>query len=154
MGIQYGYALLTMIPCPIWFWYRWASATFLMVVFTWSVWNGATFYIDVFGMRFSKELEQLKKDVAKWQSTPDLQGRNAFLSPTEEKGNPMASPPTENSMKAMQKASMGEAGESVAQGDTTLEQNGSIAQIPSLKLGATGADTERDESGMMERRSG
>ena len=71
MMIQYIYALLTMTPCPIWFWYRRWSAAFLMVVFIWSIYNGATYYIDVFGKRFQKELEQLKKDVAKWQSSPD-----------------------------------------------------------------------------------
>lgn len=71
MGIQYGYALFTMLPCPIWFWYRWASATFLMTVFTWATYNGATFYIDVFGKRMEKELEALKKEVNKWQTTPE-----------------------------------------------------------------------------------
>ena len=71
MLIQYGYAILTMIPCPLWFWYRWASATFLMVVFTWATYNGATFYIDVFGRRMEKEFEALKKEVAKWQTTPE-----------------------------------------------------------------------------------
>lgn len=72
MVIQYLYALLTMIPCPIWFWYGWASAAFMMGVFIWSIHNGATYYIDVFGKRFEKELEQLKQDVAKWQSSPDF----------------------------------------------------------------------------------
>lgn len=71
MLIQYSYALVTMVPCPIWFWYRWASAGFLMVVFTWATYNGATFYIDVFGRRMEKEFEALKKEVAKWQATPD-----------------------------------------------------------------------------------
>jgi hypothetical protein len=70
MVIQYLYAVMTMLPCPIWFWYRWASGVFLVVVFIWSVYNGATFYIDVFGNRFQKELEALKKDVAKWQASP------------------------------------------------------------------------------------
>ncbi|KAF4554084.1 Hypothetical protein D9617_5g069600 [Elsinoe fawcettii] len=63
MGIQYSYALLTMIPCPLWFWYRWASAAFLMTVFTWATYNGATYYIDVFGRRMEKELDALKKEV-------------------------------------------------------------------------------------------
>ncbi|PSK57897.1 hypothetical protein B9Z65_9099 [Elsinoe australis] len=63
MGIQYTYALLTMLPCPFWFWYRWASASFLMIVFTWATYNGATFYIDVFGKRMEKELEALKREV-------------------------------------------------------------------------------------------
>ena len=78
MLIQYSYAIITIIPCPLWFWYRWPSAIFLVVAFTWSVWNGANYYMDVFGTRFQKELEQMKKDVAKWQSSP---------------GEPMLSPP-------------------------------------------------------------
>ena len=73
MMIQYLYALLTMLPCPLWFWYRWASAAFLMVVFTWSIYNGATFYIDIFsGIKFQKELERLKKDIANWQASPNV----------------------------------------------------------------------------------
>ena len=71
MMIQYIYALLTMVPCPLWFWYRWASAGYLMVVFAWSSWNGASYYLDVFGKRFHKELEALKADVAKWQQSPE-----------------------------------------------------------------------------------
>ena len=70
MLIQYSYALLTIIPCPIWFWSRWASAVFLMVVFSWSVWNGANYYMDVFGKKFQKELEQMKKDMARAQGSP------------------------------------------------------------------------------------
>ena len=71
MLVQYSYALGTMIPCPIWFWYRWASSAFLMSVFVWSIYNGATFYIDVYSKKFQIELEQLKKDVSKWQTSPD-----------------------------------------------------------------------------------
>lgn len=71
MFIQYVYAVLTMLPCPLWFYSRWASATFLMVVFVWSVYNGSTYYIDVFGKRFQKELEAMKAEVAKWQVSPD-----------------------------------------------------------------------------------
>ena len=70
MLIQYSYAVLTIIPCPIWFWFRWASASFLLVVFGWSIYNGATFYIDVFGKRFQNELEALRSEVAKWQNSP------------------------------------------------------------------------------------
>ncbi|KAI9798098.1 MAG: hypothetical protein M1833_004995 [Piccolia ochrophora] len=72
MVIQYLYAEMTMLPCPIWFWHRWLSAAFLLTVFSWSIYNGATYYIDVFGKRFQNELEQLRKDVAKWQATPEL----------------------------------------------------------------------------------
>lgn len=45
MLIQYTYAVATMLPCPLWFWYRYMSAAFLMSVFCWSVYNGATYYI-------------------------------------------------------------------------------------------------------------
>lgn len=61
-----------MLPAPIWFWFRWASAGFLMSVFTFCTVNGANYYIDIFGKRFQKELEQLKKDVATWQFSPEL----------------------------------------------------------------------------------
>jgi hypothetical protein len=72
MLIQYTYAVLTILPCPIWFWYRYASAVFLLAVFCWSVYNGATYYIDVFGKRFQNELEAMKREVQKWQISPDM----------------------------------------------------------------------------------
>lgn len=72
MLIQYCYAVITMAPCPLWFWHRYLSAAFLFSVFMWSVYNGATYYIDVFGKRFQNELEQMKKEVAKWQNSPDM----------------------------------------------------------------------------------
>ncbi|KAJ5768549.1 membrane protein [Penicillium manginii] len=81
MFIQYGFALSTMIPSPIWFWYRWASGLYMAALFTWSIHNGATYYIDVFGKRFQKELEQLKQDVARWQSSPEGGGVSPYIFP-------------------------------------------------------------------------
>jgi hypothetical protein len=43
-------------------------------MFMWSIYNGATFYIDHYGKKFQKELEALKRDVAKWQNSPDGAG--------------------------------------------------------------------------------
>lgn len=80
MMIQYLYAVLTMLPCPLWFHYRYASGAFLMTVFAWSVYNGSTYYIDVFGKRFQKELEDMRAEVAKWQNSPD--GAGMLASPT------------------------------------------------------------------------
>lgn len=71
MFIQYSYSCLTILPCPVWFWYRWPSALFLLSVFGWSIYNGATYYIDVFGKKFQNELEALKRDVAKLQNSPE-----------------------------------------------------------------------------------
>jgi len=72
MFIQYCYAVLTMLPCPFWFYHRQFSAIFVSAVGLWSVYNGATYYIDVFGKRFQKELEQLKTEAAKWQNSPQM----------------------------------------------------------------------------------
>lgn len=71
MMIQYLYALLTILPCPLWFWYRWPSAAFLISVFGWSIWNGANYYMDIFGKRFQNELEQMKRNIAQWQNSPE-----------------------------------------------------------------------------------
>ena len=84
MFIQYAYAIGTMIPCPLWFWYRWFSAGFLLVVFVWSVYNGATFYIDVFGKRFQNELEQLKREVTKVQMSSEVADGNPVTTPKAE----------------------------------------------------------------------
>lgn len=71
MVIQYLYAVLTMLPCGLWLHYRWASAGFLMVVFIWSIQNGATYYIDVFGKRFEKDLAKLKAEMEEWKRDPE-----------------------------------------------------------------------------------
>ncbi|KAK4127894.1 hypothetical protein N657DRAFT_234516 [Parathielavia appendiculata] len=81
MMIQYAYAVLTMLPCPLWFYSRWASALFMLVVFGWSVYNGSTYYIDVFGKRFQKELEAMKAEVAKWQHSPDVWPQEGAMTP-------------------------------------------------------------------------
>lgn len=44
MFIQYSYAVLTMLPCPFWFYHRSFSALFISAVGLWSVYNGATYY--------------------------------------------------------------------------------------------------------------
>ena len=132
MFIQYAYAVSTMIPCPLWFWYRWFSASFLLAVFVWSVYNGATYYIDVFGKRFQTELEQLKKDVAKWQTSPDM-----ALPLGEDEG--VATP---------QPVSMGTA--TSGDGLGGHQRSKSIEQIPLLD-GSTGIDAAVAE-GVKERR--
>ncbi|KAA8568719.1 hypothetical protein EYC84_007718 [Monilinia fructicola] len=57
MLIQYSYALLTMLPCPLWFWY--------------SV--------------FQNELEEMKREVQKWHSTTELT-TSPLLTPRTEGG--------------------------------------------------------------------
>lgn len=38
MFIQYSYALVTMLPCPLWFYHQHLSGLFLAAVGLWSVW--------------------------------------------------------------------------------------------------------------------
>ncbi|BCS06557.1 F-box protein [Aspergillus luchuensis] len=132
MLIQYLYAILTMIPCPLWFWSRWASGLFLTGLFILSVHNGATYYIDVFGKRFQKELEELKKDVARWQSSPEGVSSPTLLS-------------SDNA------ATVGAKGleESASGGSDKV----GIGQIPLLDAQSTGVESGQaaDNSGIRER---
>ncbi|KAI0037042.1 hypothetical protein K488DRAFT_39765 [Vararia minispora EC-137] len=66
---QFVYAILTEIPC-IFLLYesKFWSIVFLHVIFDFSVWNGAGFYIEVFGRKFERELEKLRKELAEANS--------------------------------------------------------------------------------------
>lgn len=59
-----------MLPVPLWYESKVLSAIFSSFVFGWSAWNGATYYVDIFGRRFQKELEDLRSEVEKWQNSP------------------------------------------------------------------------------------
>ncbi|KAF5321194.1 hypothetical protein D9619_001059 [Psilocybe cf. subviscida] len=65
MGGQFVYALLTELPAVFLLYYSpfW-SAAYLLVIFSVSVWNGGGFYIEVFGRKFERELEALRKEIA------------------------------------------------------------------------------------------
>ncbi|KAL6715692.1 hypothetical protein ACLMJK_006653 [Lecanora helva] len=139
MLTQYVYALGSMLPCPIWFWYRWPSAIFLLSLFSWSIYNGATYYIDVFGTRFQKELEQLKKDVAKWQANPDVLN------------SPLVTPKADLTILTPQMSDPSEAKNALGH-----RQNGnsvdSIPLLDSQSLGATGAHNVGATHGLHERK--
>lgn len=124
MLVQYGYALLTMVPCPLWFWYRWLSASFLLSVFSWSVYNGATYYIDVFGTRFQKELEQLKKEVSRWQTSPETIATS---------DDPAATPQTQSNSEPMGNG-----------GPKRSSSVDGIAVLESKDQSSTGSDTAKE----------
>ncbi|WVQ78433.1 hypothetical protein IAT38_000519 [Cryptococcus sp. DSM 104549] len=52
-----------------------ASSIFLIIIFAVSAWNGATFYVEVFGRKFERELEKLRKEMelASATGTPSVQ---------------------------------------------------------------------------------
>lgn len=80
MLLQMVYTIVCTLPAPILF-YRSekASAAFLICILTMSVWNGAGWYIEVFGRKFEKELDALRRelDAAKEVSTALDQSQNA-----------------------------------------------------------------------------
>jgi len=79
---QLVYAVLTELPAvyvlydsSLW------SGIFLITIFAVSVWNGGGFYIEVFGRKFERELEALRKELAEATarsgvSTPGSLSRN------------------------------------------------------------------------------
>ncbi|KAI3543962.1 F-box protein [Colletotrichum paranaense] len=118
MLIQYSYAVLTMLPCPLWFMSRYASAAFLSIVFTWSVYNGATYYIDVFGTRFQKELEALRAEVKQWQNTPEIGGQSPLMTP-----NPEGSAPSELHLTNSQDGASGNLNSAYKHENTVMEES-------------------------------
>ncbi|KIJ70423.1 hypothetical protein HYDPIDRAFT_122221 [Hydnomerulius pinastri MD-312] len=74
---QFLYSVLTELPA-VYLLYdspRWSGA-FLILIFGVSVWNGGGFYIEVFGRKFERELEALRKELA------ESSGRSGRSSPT------------------------------------------------------------------------
>ena len=136
----------------------------MAVVFSYSVYNGATYYIDIFGLRFQKELEQLKKDVAKWQKTPEMKGMvgSPLFSPNDIGGvdkilgqpamDILDSPPAEkDKVDADQlpnlSGSVGPEGKPVAGLDH-------IPLLDGCSKGASGADMGRENGGVVRERKG
>lgn len=65
--IQFMYQLLTMAFCPIWFKYKHACGCFVTFIFIWASYNGATYYVDIFGKRLEKEVDKLKNEIISLQ---------------------------------------------------------------------------------------
>lgn len=114
---------------------------FLLTVFVWSVYNGATFYIDIFGKRFQKELEQLKQDMAKWQNSVDGAASPVQASKTDPKPNDI------------------ETRDAICANDTTkgLTRKSSIDRIPLLdakveRANSSGMDGGEGHGGTRERK--
>jgi hypothetical protein len=64
IALQFVYTIVCTLPAP-WLFYnsRTASAAFCLSLILLSVWNGAGYYVEVWGRRFERELEKLRKEV-------------------------------------------------------------------------------------------
>lgn len=152
MCIQYFYALLTMVPCPIWFWYHKASAMFLLTCLSWASWNGATFYIDVFGRRMEKELDHLRKEVARMSKSPDISGQDGLISPFISPAGPAGESPNLGASSATTALDLGPPAATDATSLTDAEDGGlhkrgkSVEMIPLLD-----ADRQGSKGNQMQR---
>ncbi|KAG2362022.1 hypothetical protein BDR07DRAFT_1408015 [Suillus spraguei] len=80
---QLVYALLTELPAVFLLYdsSMWSGA-FLLFIFSVSVWNGGGFYIEVFGRKFERELEALRKELADSSNNTNNSCRSGRSSPT------------------------------------------------------------------------
>jgi len=86
---QFAYAVLTDVPAvfvlydsPFW------SGAYLLLILSVSVWNGGGFYIEVFGRKFERELEALRKELAEAQSKS--QRSSPTMGPSETESEPVS----------------------------------------------------------------
>ncbi|KAH8923791.1 hypothetical protein BT69DRAFT_1319304 [Atractiella rhizophila] len=96
---QMIYTILTVSPSILYFNHKTADAIFVASMFSVAVWNGASFYVEVWGRRFEKELIALRKEFEslsaernhskdegeKGCSTPVVGGGEVVQSPAEER---------------------------------------------------------------------
>ncbi|KLO06352.1 hypothetical protein SCHPADRAFT_882928 [Schizopora paradoxa] len=61
---QLIYGIITELPVFVLYKSPFWSGVFLILIFSVSVWNGGGFYIEVFGRKFERQLEALRKELA------------------------------------------------------------------------------------------
>lgn len=86
---QFIYSVLTGVP-PVFLLYNspfWSCA-YLLFILSVSVWNGGGFYIEVFGRKFERELEALRKELAEAQSKS--QHSSPSMAPTDAESEPVS----------------------------------------------------------------
>jgi len=91
MGGQLVYSIICMLPAACWLVHSpMGSVVFLVVIFSVSVWNGASYYVEVFGRKFERELEKLRKemDAATASSSSQHSGNSLGGSPPATEDHP------------------------------------------------------------------
>ncbi|RUS23328.1 hypothetical protein BC937DRAFT_87339 [Endogone sp. FLAS-F59071] len=83
--LQGIYAILTIVPTVFYYHSFWLNTAFLVGMFITSVWNGASYYIDVFSRRYTMELEKLQKERKEVTDNGAETVADAVISAIEEK---------------------------------------------------------------------
>lgn len=86
-GFMFGqllYTVVTELPAAFLLYHSpTASVIFLLIIFGVSVWNGAGYYIEVFGRKFERELEALRKELAESRSSAVSHASSPVVSPNQ-----------------------------------------------------------------------
>lgn len=82
--IQYGYQLGTMLLCPLWIKYKRLASLFMAFIFIVASYNGASYYLDVFGKKLEKEVLKLQNEISQLQAESLLNGSLSNASINEE----------------------------------------------------------------------
>jgi len=135
---QFGYSIVTEFPAifvlydhPDW------SMIFLAVIFAASAWNGGGYYIEVFGRKFERELDVLRKELAVAQS----QSQNS--QPQSGLSSPVASVPSSPQMGP--KRNMSQPETAVDDADHLVTGSDVISLDSDSHSGMTGSPTRVDD---------
>lgn len=69
--IQFTFQMVTMAPCPLYYMHEWLSVALLVTIFATASYNGASYYIEVYGKRFHKQLVKLQQELDKEDDKED-----------------------------------------------------------------------------------
>lgn len=61
--VQYLFQLCTMLLCSIWLRYIWTVSIVLCCISLITAYNGATYYVDVYGRNFEAQINKLKQEL-------------------------------------------------------------------------------------------
>lgn len=61
--VQLGFTMLTMLPVLVLWHLKYLNLAWLVFLLSWSTWNGANFYVEVFAARYVEQLAQLEKEL-------------------------------------------------------------------------------------------
>lgn len=80
--LQFAFTLATMLPTPIYYLSQYAHSLLLIAMLNVAVWNGATYYIEVFGKMYASTLKDVRTEMdlasSPTNTSTPKRGSNAF----------------------------------------------------------------------------
>ncbi|KAL1411025.1 hypothetical protein Q8F55_001970 [Vanrija albida] len=126
---QFIYSIIFMLlPATLLIHSQTATNIYLIIIFSSSIWNGATFYVEVFGRKFERELERLRKEM------DALTASNSSSTGNPTPSNP-GTPYLDSPLHTGSLAGSANGGDDLANSPLVLP-NSSVSEVPSISLGA------------------